>query len=450
MNFYKPLFLTAFLFALSCGQSVPKPTYFSSPEKINTIVDQFVENEGFPLLYVRLENEEGTVLYEHDAVNRNHLPEEEISGDTWFRIWSMSKIITISLLLDLVEDGLVQLNDPIEKFIPEFKDLKVAVAENDESLATYAREYFKNSSGFSGEYLNNSEISDATCPIRLVENENTITVLDLINHQAGFYYATTPFRCLNEMLAEQDFNAMTTNQEIINSMAKMPLVMHAGTEDFYGTNTTVLGFVAERASGKTLEELLNERIKIPLGIKGLRYKKTADINLLPTFSGKDSLLRKATKGELDILGANIPNYDEDNQVFLGGEGMIGTAKGYAAFLRMLMNHGELNGHRFLDEASVRDMYAPHTQLDNDWGYNGYNLWITSNKQLTLGYGDAGLWTGGGYEQTHFWVDPKRKFVGVIMTQMFDIPPQGMNRDNLIRGAMYQQIFEKEQTKLNKK
>jgi len=150
MNFYKPLFLTAFLIIFSCGQSVPKPTFFSSPEKINTIVDQFVENEGFPLLYVRLENEEGTVLYEHDAVNRTHLPEEEINGDTWFRIWSMSKIITISLLLDLVEDGLVQLNDPIEKFIPEFKDLKVAVAENNQSLATYAREYFKNSSGFFG------------------------------------------------------------------------------------------------------------------------------------------------------------------------------------------------------------------------------------------------------------------------------------------------------------
>ena len=446
MNSHKLFFVAAFLFVLSCQQVEPESTYFSSPEKIDAIVDEFVANEGFPLLYVRLENEEGRVIYEHDAVNRTFVPEEKINGDTWFRIWSMSKIITISILLDLVEDGLVRLDDPIEKYIPEFKDLKVAVANNGQSLATYAREYFKESSGFSGDYLNNVAISEATCPIRVVDNENTITVLDLINHQAGFYYATTPFKCLNELLAEVDFNAMTTNQEIINAMDKMPLVMHAGTEDFYGTNTTILGFVAERATGKTLDELLNERIKIPLGIKGLRYKKTASIDLLPTFSGKDSLLRKATKGELDIMGANVPNYEKDNQIFLGGEGMIGTANGYADFLRMLMNHGKLNGHRFLDEASVKDMYAPHSQLDNDWGYNGYNLWVTSEKQLELGYGDAGLWMGGGYEQTHFWVDPKRKFVGVIMTQMFDTPPQGMNRDNLVRGAMYQQIFEKEQAK----
>lgn len=446
MNSHKLFFVAVFLLMLSCQQVEPESTYFSSPEKIDAIVDKFVANEGFPLLYVRLENEEGKVIYEHDAVNRTFLPEEKIDGDTWFRIWSMSKIITISILLDLVEDGLVRLDDPIEKYIPEFKDLKVAVANNGQSLATYAREYFKNSSGFSGDYLNNVAISEATCPIRVVDNVNTITVLDLINHQAGFYYATTPFKCLNELLAEEDFNAMTTNQEIINAMAKMPLVMHAGTEDFYGTNTTVLGFVAERATGKSLNELLNERIKIPLGIKGLRYKKTASIDLLPTFSGKDSLLRKATKGELDIMGANVPNYEKGNQIFLGGEGMIGTANGYADFLRMLMNHGKLNGHRFLNEASVKDMYAPHSQLDNDWGYNGYNLWVTSEKQLELGYGDAGLWTGGGYEQTHFWVDPKRKFVGVIMTQMFDTPPQGMNRDNLVRGAIYQQIFEKEQTK----
>ncbi len=446
MNSHKLFFVAVFLLTLSCQQVEPESTYFSSPEKIDTIVDEFVANEGFPLLYVRLENEEGKVIYEHDAVNRTFLPEEKIDGDTWFRIWSMSKIITISILLDLVEDGLVRLDDPIEKYIPEFKDLKVAVANNGQSIATYAREYFKNSSGFSGDYVNNVAISEATCPIRVVDNENTITVLDLINHQAGFYYETTPFKCLNELLVEEDFNAMTTNQEIINAMAKMPLVMHAGTEDFYGTNTTVLGFVAERATGKSLNELLNERIKIPLSIKGLRYKKTASIDLLPTFSGKDSLLRKATKGELDIMGANVPNYEKGNQIFLGGEGMIGTANGYADFLRMLMNHGKLNGHRFLNEASVKDMYAPHSQLDNDWGYNGYNLWVTSEKQLELGYGDAGLWTGGGYEQTHFWVDPKRKFVGVIMTQMFDTPPQGMNRDNLVRGAIYQQIFEKEQAK----
>ena len=105
------------------------------------------------------------------------------------------------------------------------------------------------------------------------------------------------------------------------------------------------------------------------------------------------------------------------------------------------NKGTLNGHRYLQETTVEKMVAPHTQLDNEWGYNGYNIWVTSDKNLEMGYGDEGLWTGGGYEQTHYWIDPKRKFVAVIMSQMFGVPPQGYDRDNRIRGAIYEQMFE---------
>ena len=71
---------------------------------------------------------------------------------------------------------------------------------------------------------------------------------------------------------------------------------------------------------------------------------------------------------------------------------------------MLLNHGELNGHRFLDESSVKEIYSPHTQLDNEYGYNGYNLWVTSKKSRELCHGDEGLWSGGGYEGTHFWIE----------------------------------------------
>ena len=133
---------------------------------------------------------------------------------------------------------------------------------------------------------------------------------------------------------------------------------------------------------------------------------------------------------------------QKNKLFLGGEGMIGTADGYTDFLRMLLNHGKLNGYRFLNESSVKEIYSPHTQLDNEYGYNGYNLWVTSKKSRELGHGDEGLWSGGGYEGTHFWIDPKRDFVGLIMTQMFETPRAGHGRDNEIRGEVYKQIFKK--------
>jgi CubicO group peptidase (beta-lactamase class C family) len=444
-NLMKPKLLLPFIsligaIFISCNNSPKNDAFLRQPKKVNTVIDQYVSNGSFPFLYMRMENKAGDVIYEYQAVNDSLLPNTKIDGDTWFRIWSMSKIITISLMLDLVEDGIIDLNDRITDFIPEFKNLKVAVDANGKSLVSIANDYYKEAGFGSGLYENNPFLSEQNCPLQLIDNTNPITVEHLINHQAGFYYATTPFICLNQLVDSLDLNSLNTNEEVIKNMAQLPLIMVPGSNDFYGTNTTVLGFVAERASGKTLAELLEERIKKPMNIKGLRYKKSANINLLPTFSGKDGKLRKVNQGELDIMGAHTIDYRPESKTYFGGEGMIGTANGYADFLRMLLNHGTLNGHRFLEEATVQQMYAPHTQLDNEWGYNGYNLWVSSAKDLEMGYGDEGLWRGGGYEQTHFWVDPKRDFVAVIMSQMFAVPEAGYNRDNRIRGAVYKQLL----------
>ena len=442
MKLKPPLFIFSLtcIAIIGCAKSVKQEPLLKHPEKVNTVIEEYVSNGSFPLLYMRMENKAGEVIYEHQAINDSLLPNTKIDGDTWFRIWSMSKIITISLLLDLVEDGILDLNDPITDYIPEFKDLKVAVDANGKSLASIANDYFKEAGFGAGSYENNPLLGEQNCPWQLIDNPNPITVEHLINHQAGFYYATTPFSCLNQLIDSLDMNGLNTNEEVIKNMAQLPLIMVPGSNEFYGTNTTVLGFVAERASGKTLAELLEERIKKPMNIKGLRYKKSADINLLPTFSGKDGNLRFAHPGELDIMGAHTIDYRPESKTYFGGEGMIGTANGYADFLRMLLNHGTLNGHRFLEETSVEQMYAPHTQLDNEWGHNGYNLWVSSAKDLEMGYGDEGLWRGGGYEQTHFWVDPKRDFVALIMSQMFAVPEAGQNRDNRIRGAVYEQLL----------
>mgnify|MGYP001253330130 FL=1 len=118
--------------------------------------------------------------------------------------------------------------------------------------------------------------------------------------------------------------------------------------------------------------------------------------------------------------------------------MIATANGYSDFLRMLLNKGTLNGYRFLEESTIEDLTSPHTQKDNSYGYNGYNLWVSGDSTLLKGHGDKGLWIGGGYEGTHFWIDTKRGFVGTIMTQMFWLydGAYGYSKDSRIRGAIY--------------
>ncbi|MDG1689714.1 MAG: serine hydrolase, partial [Flavobacteriales bacterium] len=225
----------------------------------------------------------------------------------------------------------------------------------------------------------------------------------------------------------------------INKLALLPLCQHPGSYYYYGMNTTVLGLVCERATGKTLAELVKERITDPMKIEGLAYDLPEGASMLPRFSGKDSLLRIAKVGELDIFGQDVPDYRPEHKLYLGGEGMIATANGYSDFLRMLLNKGTLNGYRFLEESTIEDLTSPHTQKDNSYGYNGYNLWVSGEPYLEKGRGDKGLWIGGGYEGTHFWIDTKRGFVGTIMTQMFWVfdGGYGYSKDDRIRGAIYQ-------------
>ena len=423
------LYILVFSVNLSCvsKRQNPKPEInetillINDRSALDSILDRYVQNGSYPFLYARLEELDGDVVYEHSAVNTDLLPNTEIESDTWIRIWSMSKIVTISIVMDLVEDGILELTDPVTRYIPEFENLKVAVDENGVSLALV------------------DDLS-LVCPFQLRPVDSIMTVSHLINHLSGFYYATTKNKCLNEILSAKNLPAALNGQELINRLTTLPLIQHPGQKSFYGTNTTVLGLVAERATGKSLDRLVRERLTQFLGIEGLKYCLSDNESLLPRFTGKDTVLRVARDGELDIFGPDVPSYDPSNELFLGGEGMIATADGYADFLRMLLNRGKLNGKRFLLEKTVEEITSPHTQLDNPWGYNGYNLWVTGDSLKIKGWGDTGLWQGGGYEGTQFWIDPKRKFVGVMMSQIHSVPNNGWDYYNEFRGELYRQIF----------
>lgn len=406
--------------------SEPVKKLVSNPDALDDILDKYIDEGYYPFVHARLEDLDGNVLYEHSKVNQALLPNLEMDKDTYVRIWSMSKIITISVALDLIEEGILNFNDPVTKLIPEFENLEVATTADGKQLAEL--EWGKR---------------DSVCPYQLVPMDSVMTILHLINHEAGFYYATTGITCLDELVASKNLPKSKNTDEFIQKLAELPLVQQPGTTDFYGTNTTVLGFVAERATGKSLKQLVEERVTQPMDIKGLQYGLPDPTILPPAFSGKDSILRQAHKGELDIFGPDVPDYDLNHSLYLGGEGMVGTADGYADFVRMLVKRGILNGHRFLEKATVEDIYAPHTQLDNAHGYNGYNLWISGDSMRIKGQGDAGLWIGGGYESTHFWADAKREFVGVIISQANFVQAPGYEMNDKFRGALYEQIFEEE-------
>lgn len=411
---------------LLAGTAQAAPPTVPDPAALDAVLHGFVEDGHYPFLYARLEDRDGGLIYEHSVVNRKLLPDAEVDGRTWMRIWSMSKIVTITVVMDLVEEGLLKLDDPVAQYLPELRDLQVATATNGGQLTGLK-----------------DEGKASACPLRRVPAQTEMTVRHLINHQAGFHYATTGIPCLDEPLAAKNVATATNTADFIGRLAELPLIQQPGAGFYYGLNTTVLGMVAERAAKSSLKRLVETRLTGPLGISGLRYGLPPTATLLPRISGKDGALRLARPGELDIFGPDVPSYSRDLALYLGGEGMLATADGYADFLRMLLRRGTLNGHRFLEPATVATLHAPHTQTDSPYGHNGFNLWVSGQAMREAQEGEAGLWIGGGYEGTHFWVDPKREFVAVIMSQIFSAPPGGHGRDAAFRGALYKQFWAQE-------
>ena len=412
-------YLILLLFFFSCKVE-DKPIVFDKLE-FNKVIDKYVENESLAVLHVYLEKLDGTPLYSNSRQDFSYIG-DFVDENTWFRIWSMSKIVTISLAMDLIEEGVINMNDDVADYIPELKNLKIAKGPNGEKLY---------------------DAQNPNCPLTFSDENYVMTINDLINHKAGFYYATTLSNCLNELISSKNLASSKNSIEFINKLSQLPLILNPGESSFYGLNTTVLGFVLEKASGKTLRQLLKEKIIDPFGIEGLDFVKNDSIKLLPVFSSADKIVRKAKNGELDIFGLDVPVYNNKNELFLGGEGMIATSNGYADFLRILLNKGSLNGRVFLNKSTINEISSPHTQIDSYDGYNGYNLWVTNENYIKDGIGDSNLWTGGGYEGTHFWIDNKRGFVGLIMTQIFDESGLQDKFRNEIRGTIYKEIFKNE-------
>ena len=419
----------------SCRTSPESDNIIKNKNELDQILNQHITDGSYPFLYAHIENIDGDILYQHGTVNKDLFPALSVNKDTWIRIWSMSKIVTITIIMDLVEENIIQLNDPVLDYIPEFSNLKVAQSSSGVSLSRYTN----------ADFVSNPEMVDKSdaCPITLAETDSIMRITHLINHRAGFYYADTRIPCLDSLSYKADIPNSIDSENLIKTLSTMPLIQHPGERYHYGLNTTVLGLVAERATGKTLGQLVKERITKPCNIPDFQYKLPKNKKLISPVTGRDGYLRLANPGELDIMGRNVPKYDPRQPLFLGGEGMLATADSYADFLRLLLNKGKLNHHRFLNKETLEKMFSNIDTKDEHGISTGFGLFITGEILKKSGKGDSGLLEGGGYESTSFWIDPKRKFVGLLMTQANQSPDKaglGSGVYDKFRGALYRSFF----------
>ena len=315
--------------------------------------------------------------------------------DDIFRIASQSKAITSTAVMMLWEEGKFQLDDPISKYIPEFKNPQV---------------------------LKSFRYNDTTYTTEPAKSE--ITIRHLITHTSGLGYGIIDGNEQIKMIyAKAGVTDLFTTEKItiaesVKKLAKLPLHHNPGEKFTYSEGLDVLGYFIEIVSGMPFDQFLKSHIFDPLGMNDTRFY------LPEEKAGRLVAVQQKTDGKWTKYPVTF--YDTDYPVkgaksfFSGGAGLSSTAKDYATFLQMYLNGGELNGVRLLSRTTIDAIMG--NQIGNVWGEDPEKVYGLAFSVLTRkggqkgGQSSEGTFEWGGYFNTQYFADPKEKVIGILMKQ----------------------------------
>jgi CubicO group peptidase (beta-lactamase class C family) len=399
----------------------PKRAGFA-PERINRITEHLDKNyiepgkiAGCQALVAR----HGHVAYFKSMGLMDRERRKPMADDTIFRLYSMTKPIASVALMTLYEQGHFQLNDPVSRFIPAWRDHKVWVSGEGTSMETVA-------------------------PAR------PMTMRRVLSHTGGLTYGATNHpvdRIYREVGVGR--GAGETLDGFADKLARVPLRYQPGESWMYSLSTDVCGYLVEKISGKRFDQYLQETIFDPLDMKDTSFMvatRKAD-----RFAANYE--RKADKSLKLIDDPERSAYLKQPTFFSGGGGLTGTTADYLRFCEMLRRGGELDGARILGPRTIELMHRNHLAGGKDLSrmavgafsetaYEGVGFGL--GFAMTLGQVEAGGLGGGEYywggaASTIFWVDPKEDLVVVFMTQL--MPSATFNFRGQLRNIIYSAIVE---------
>ncbi len=351
----------------------------------------------------------------------------EVTPDTLWRIYSMTKPVTSVAAMILYEEGRLELTDPVSKFIPSFTDMRVFTGGSDERPVTVP----------------------ATEPVR---------VHHLLTHTSGLTYGFHRTHPVDGMYRAAGFELGDPPDvnlaEACDIWASMPLLFQPGSEWNYSVATDVLGRVVEVASGLSLDEFFAQRILGPLGMTDTSFgARPDDLPRLAALYGRGATDGKATR--MDGLGAAARRRPS---MLSGGGGLVSTAGDYHRFLQMLLGRpdspaGELDGVRLLSPRTVAYMGRNHLPGNQDLAQFGRPL-NAESPQAGTGFGlgfavvidpprlkvvcSAGELSWGGAASTAFWLDPAEELTVSFFTQL--IPSSSHPLRPQLRQLVYQALL----------
>ncbi|MGB0774679.1 MAG: serine hydrolase domain-containing protein [Akkermansiaceae bacterium] len=412
-----PCLALAFLASAVSAKEVPsKPLPTAKPEtlgmsseqlaKIAPAVEKMIEKNllaGGSVLVMR----KGHIVYQNQFGFRNKATKAPVKADTIFRIFSMTKAVTSAAAMRLHEQGKIDLDAPIHKYIPELKTLTVWQQDGKPLPAKPAP-----------------------------------TVRDLLRHTAGFSYGWSNHPVDRMYKKAKPLEKRKNLAEMVTAIKDIPLLYQPGTQWVYGINSDVLGRVVETASGEPLDVHLEKHFFKPLGMidTGFYVPREKTRRFTVCYGGKGGVLVPIKR----IIGSP---YLQRNKHHSGGGGLVSTITDYARFLQMIANGGSFQGKRYLSKKSITLMTT--NQLPKKIRAISFGKEIRHGVGFGLGFcvrtakdkrwdpdAPVGEFGWGGAASTHYWVSPKHELVVVTMEQTM---PYNWNLEKALKPIIYHAI-----------
>jgi CubicO group peptidase (beta-lactamase class C family) len=380
-------------------------------QRIRTVIQKEIDNKQMPGAVVMVIRK-GAVVFSDDI---------GVKHDAIFRAYSMTKPMVSVLAMMMVEEGQLQLADPVSKFLPALAKQTVLANPMDNSNAT-------------------------------VPAVRGINVHDLLRHTSGLTYAEfTRSAAMKQAYINADLFSIEngakwitlTPEQQIEAFSKAPLQWQPGSTWEYGLSTDMLGRVLEVVGKKPLGVMLEERLIKPLGMKDTSFVVPPNkVHRMAQALAIDPLTNKPFAPLLDLTKAQ----GNDS----GGAGLATTADDYVRFCQMLLNGGTLDGKRYLSRTTVALMTSDHlgpkvaTPLQPGellMGVQGYTFGLGFMVRQSQGMasvpGSEGDYAWAGAGGTFFWIDPKEQLIGLLMAQTPG--PQRQYYRRMVKQLVYQAL-----------
>ncbi len=341
-----------------------------------------------------------------------------MSVDTIFRFYSMTKPITSVALMQLHERGMFQLTDPVQRYIPQWRDLQVMTGGQWPDFETRPP-------------------------------DRPMSVRDLLSHQSGLTYG------FMEGALERAYNQTGANraaempspdlQALVDRLAQLPLKFSPGESWNYGVSTDICGYLVEVISGQPFDEYLQEQIFEPLGMVDTAFDVPPE--KIERFAAN---YERGPDRQLRLLDDPATSqYAKPQTFFSGGGGLVSTVQDYHRFCQMLLNGGELDGARILGPKTIELMTMNHlpngeelseralgsfSETANDGVGFGLGFAMITDLPRTQNVGSVGEYYWGGAASTIFWVDPAEQMIVIFLTQF--MPSGTFNFRGQIKQILY--------------